>query len=153
MLKSKFIAISLFLFIASHEMGFAYLEEQVTAMAILNIAAEKANNNSLKTMFLRMSSKLRIADYKIPPEGKEFVKCSEATLAYTVPALSNTIYICNLLRSKSPGVIAQSLIHEAAHLVGYNNECDATRMEMAAMNISGLGIAFSNGYVKECGLD
>jgi len=46
---------------------------------------------------------------------------------------------------------AQVLVHEMDHVVGYADECDATRLEVAAMKARGKDY-FENGYVAGCGI-
>lgn len=147
MAKAKYALIALFLFSASFAQAY---KEQRDAVTILRAAAIKAPK-SLKTTFVQMANILNRADVRIPPAGYDFNRCGETTLAYVVPRVSKTIFLCRLVLSGSSIEITQTLIHEAAHLVGYLNECHATAMEVAAMRLSGVGLAYRNGYMDRCG--
>ena len=126
--------------------------ERALAVQILLKAASNAGSVALQNKFLQMSQILQSAPLNVPPDGSDFQNCDAGKLAYTAPTISNGIYICNLLQSQGSLYIAQVLIHESAHLAGYPNECDATTIEMAAMNASGVGLVMRNAYMDGCGL-
>jgi hypothetical protein len=149
MAKAKFVLIAIFLFATSF--AHAKYKEQITASAILRVAAASSPKN-LKAVFNTMAIILDTVPVLIAPDGREFTRCGETTLAYVVPGLSRSIHLCKLVLAESHNSIAQTLIHEAAHLAGYMNECDATILEVAAMKSSGVGLAYRNGYMDRCGL-
>jgi hypothetical protein len=149
MAKTKFILVVLFMFATSS--AHAVYKEQIAAAQILRVAAARVPSG-LQMTFLKMANILDNATILIAPEGTEFTRCGESTLAYVVPALSRSIHLCRLGTTRPATEIAQTLIHEAAHLVGYMNECDASTFEAAAMIQSGLGLSYRNGYMDRCGL-
>jgi hypothetical protein len=126
--------------------------ERTIALLILQKAAAKANGPELADRFRLMASILAKARFMAAPAGHEFRTCGPDVVAFTEPRSSRDIFICGALRRQEPLVIAQTLIHESAHLAGYATECQATVMEAAAMTLSGVGLAVKNEYMDQCGL-
>ena len=90
-------------------------------------------------------------------EGFDFIFCNEhpTVLAFTYVGDSN-IYLCRRMFDESwvqINELAQTIIHEGAHAIGYQNECDATFVEVGAMRDSGYGVAYQNSYWTGCGLE
>ena len=92
------------------------------------------------------------------PDIEEFDLCMEDSgiLAFVVPDFSENIFLCGRLVSLpdlSLKALGQILIHESVHLAGYRDECAATLIEVRAMQRSGQGLAFRNGYMDKCGIE
>ncbi|MCG2725079.1 MAG: hypothetical protein L6420_02270 [Elusimicrobia bacterium] len=95
-----------------------------------------------------------------PSPGFNFNHCVENpdSASFVIPILSNriificakTVYYNEWDNETTAKVLSQLIIHEGAHLTGYYNECDATRIEVNAMRWSGRGLAFINGYMDIC---
>jgi hypothetical protein len=135
--------------------GFARAEEpteRTIAILILQKAAANSPGAVLADKFRVMASILAKAPLMAATAGHEFKTCTSDTVAFTEPRSSRAIFICEALRTQEPLVIAQTLIHESAHLAGYATECQATTMEAAAMTLSGVGLAVRNEYMDQCGL-
>ncbi|MBI5631562.1 MAG: hypothetical protein HY921_11845 [Elusimicrobia bacterium] len=123
---------------------------------ILRAAASSSRASySSAQIFNNVYSSLYSTLISWPNPGYEFRGCKEGTLAFVLSG-TNMIYLCSrsVYGSYSGShSLAQILIHESAHLTGYWNECDATVVEVAAMRFSGEGLAFQNGYMRQCGLE
>lgn len=149
MAKAKFILVAFIL--CATALAQAGYKPQATASNILRVAAVKGPE-SLQLAYRKMATLLDKTAILVAPEGTEFTRCTENTLAYVMPAISRSIHLCRLALAQSEKAIAQTLIHEVAHLIGYMNECDATILEVTAMRTSGRGLAYENGYMAQCGL-
>ena len=72
------------------------------------------------------------------------------TLAYVQhPAQDSDIYLCSVALDNSNEVVAQVLIHEAAHITGITVECAATYIATHIVHYAG-DQPFENGYVATC---
>ncbi|MBI3552584.1 MAG: hypothetical protein HY077_08690 [Elusimicrobia bacterium] len=95
------------------------------------------------------------ASIVIPDYDSDFAACTTGTVGFVYMGTSD-IYLCNDTvygpDSSNQNFVAQVLAHESAHVEGYDNECDASAVEMQAMNASGAGLAFRNWYMDQCGL-
>ena len=114
-------------------------------------AAPKASNNLL----WRVLSNLKASQVIYPKPGHDFGGCKENILAFVmfhgcVP--EHNIYLCHRVLQSSVHAVGQTISHESAHTTGFFNECDATKIEVATMRLSGRGLAFRNGYMDRCGL-
>lgn len=98
---------------------------------------------------------------EVKPEPRTCAQDDETSLFANQK--KNFIHICNSAindRRMQVVELAQSLIHEAYHLVDetyYQKdelapECDAATVEIAAMNWSGYGVRFDPGYIEPCGI-
>lgn len=124
------------------------------AKNVLAQAAEALRGKSVRTIMVNIYNKLGRVTLHVPPAGYNFKGCSTGTLAFTF-VNGNDIYICRAVVDDSFfGVdeLAQILVHEGAHDVGYANECDATIIEVAAMRLSNVGLRFKNGYWERCNI-
>ena len=125
------------------------------AKLILSQAYARTNSSEYEGIFSKAYSKLHSVTIKLPPSGYDFASCSENTMDYT-PTYGRTIYICRQIVDGAEYQVeelAQILIHELAHTVGYSNECDASSIEVSAMRLSDTGLKFRNGYLKRCGIN
>ena len=92
----------------------------------------------------------------MPRDGTNFKHCVDkpSVLAFVYLG-SPEVYVC--LRALSGEFVetgmAQILIHEAAHVHGMGDECDATSVEIATMTKTSAGLQFKNGYWKQCGFE
>jgi hypothetical protein len=84
--------------------------------------------------------------------GYDFKGCTDNVLAFVLPLrMEQVIYLCSVLAySNNVKAIAQTLIHESAHLSGFRNECAASVIEVLAMLSSGEGLAYENSYLDDC---
>jgi hypothetical protein len=90
---------------------------------------------------------------KANKQGFDFEKCVQKpdVLAFTYVG-TEKIYMCRLLVERmNTQDTAQTLIHETAHVIGYDNECGVTKLEMTAMRKAGMK-PYRNGYADKCGL-
>ena len=88
--------------------------------------------------------------------------CAPTTHMWTdVNSIPHVVYVCprtikSLLKYQNQGVfiyVAQHLIHESIHRIGYHDECVTTEIELILMNYSSYADhVFHNGYVDECDL-
>ncbi len=104
-----------------------------------------------KIKFQKILESLQNADLAIPPEGENFQNCYFGVMAFTV-RYDSRIGICRISLETEKEHIAQNIIHEAAHLSGTWDECEATKLETAIM-IAGNGkVDHNNDYVAGCSL-
>lgn len=130
------------------------------ALLILSKAQkDEKTDQKFKKIFPKVENKLKETKILYPEQGYDYKACKEEVLAFVVPLrtwlpIKNVIHLCNRVAygNHDAKYLAQILIHESAHLARYLNECSATRIEVAAMRGSGEGLAFSNGYMEECGI-
>jgi len=89
--------------------------------------------------------------------GATFIKaeeCRDNVIAYVVPLLSlQTVFLCDLYFELTALERAETLIHEAAHMIGIFDECRATWFEFMVMYMAKEKSRFKNGYANACGLD
>lgn len=126
-------------------------EGRSLARVILSEAYAKLNNDLFVTVFKSLEG----ANIVYPKPGYDFQGCSEGVLAFVLfigGQPQNNMYLCSLVFGKETRGIAQTIIHESAHVAGLSNECHATIVEVAAMRLSGRGLSFQNGYMSECGI-
>ena len=85
----------------------------------------------------------------------------KSTMWTYVDSILHDVYVCQkiieyLLEYQNKGafiVVAQILLHELIHLIGYEDECLATEIELILMNHSSYADhVHHNDYVESCGL-
>jgi hypothetical protein len=86
--------------------------------------------------------------------GEEDSYCSEnpGVLAWVDCPGGETINVCPEGLLNGTELLSQVLIHEAVHLSGKCNECDATYYEIQIMSAAGQQ-PYENGYVAGCEFD
>jgi|CXWL01.1.fsa_nt_gi hypothetical protein len=121
--------------------------------SILNTAREKSSGN-WRSIFTNVQGRLNGTTVTWPNRGQDFKACRANTLAFVIRGI-NKIHLCAGLAhgGQSANYLAQTLIHEGAHLAQFWNECEATKVEVNAMRVSGVGLAFRNGYMAKCGIN
>jgi hypothetical protein len=120
---------------------------------VANILSRNAASGEYRGVYSRMYQRwMRGMPVRVASGRRDFKECDGSTLAYTYTGGESPIYLCRLeIRGYSEIYTAQSLIHEVAHVVGYDSECDATRLERTALEKLGM-VPYTNGYVEKCGL-
>jgi hypothetical protein len=127
---------------------------RLAAMNILAEAMAKTAAPQFKSIYETGRNKLAATTFSWPNPGFEFTLCNGATLAYTYVNTS-VVYICRRVIDQTQwqlNELAQIMIHEAAHTIGYANECDASVIEVSAMRYASVGLRFRNGYLEKCGI-
>ena len=124
------------------------------AEGILRSAAERAGDTQTREIFRTMETALGRAKIDMPPAGHELKACARdrRTLAFVNMLERGVIHVCGRAAGASENRLGQILIHETAHLVGIEDECSATRIEVAAQRGTGHRLSFRNGYMKGCGI-
>lgn len=99
---------------------------------------------------------LRSARVKFPDPGNDFVQCLvtnegngqvfHGCSAYAVIE-DGAMWMCNKMLVQEYYVV-EAMIHEAAHLAGFSNECEATKIEYSALNHAGRTVY---GNIYRCG--
>lgn len=106
------------------------------------------------SLMLNVQSSFQTAQIVIPSEGTDFKSCIEnqGTLAFVMLG-EPVIYVCRgaLTGDYDRLGMGQILAHEAAHVYGIADECEATSVEITAMRESRYGLQFKNGYYEKCG--
>lgn len=122
--------------------------------ALLQKAEEKTDSEAERSLFKRMENALTQSSLEVPKSGYDHKACLEdfSVLAFVNMLVPNKIFICRRTASASESRLSQVLIHEAAHLVGVHDECDATRVEVAVMRAAKNRLPFKNGYMEDCGV-
>lgn len=103
------------------------------------------------SVYQAMLDKLPNVKIITPERGANFPACVKRpdTLAF---AFGSFIYICGGAVSRlTSDEAAQVVIHEMSHVLGYMNECDATKFEITAMRKAKREF-FKNCYAERCGL-
>lgn len=120
---------------------------------VANILSRNAARGEYRGVYSRMYQRwMRGVPVRMASGPKDFAACDQTTLAYTYSGGGSPIYLCRTeIREYSEIHTVESLIHEMAHVVGYDDECDATRLERTALQKLGM-TPFTNGYVAKCGL-
>ena len=121
------------------------------AKGIIIEAQQKSVDPSFKNAYNAAIQKLTTMNFHWPKQGYEYNNCSSQTLAYTY-VHANDIYVCRRVIDDSNIQIphlAQILVHELAHTVGFADECQATYFEVNAMRLT-IGLQFKNGYFERC---
>ena len=128
------------------------------ALSILERAANNPVSGSewpYSGVFYDVSHRLRNAQIAYPDSG-DWNQCTGTREAIRHSSMPNIIFICERFAGCtdcSVKKLAQLLIHEAAHVANYSNECDASKIEIKAMRVAGEGVAYVSSYVEGCGID
>jgi hypothetical protein len=124
------------------------------AESLLHSAAHKTKDPQSRELFSAMETALGRAKIDVPPPGRDLRACTQdpATLAFVNSLDRGIIHVCARAASASESRLGQVLIHETAHVVGINDECDATRVEVAVQRSSSGRLPFRNGYMERCGI-
>lgn len=118
------------------------------AREILELNAKSEPHASV---YQAMLDKLPGVKIVTPERGTNFPVCVKRPDMLAV-TLGTYIYICRGAVSRlTSQEAAQVVIHEMAHVLGYFNECDATRFEITAMRKAKREF-FVNCYAEQCGL-
>lgn len=125
------------------------------ARQVLAEAYAQAATQNWQSIFSQNYSKLANVTVHWPNAGYDFTHCGTYTIAFTT-LYGNDIYLCRRTIDESwfqLGELAQTLVHEGAHTIGYGNECDASRIEVSAMRLSSTGLKYRNGYLESCRIE
>ncbi|MFA5162695.1 MAG: hypothetical protein WC421_10665 [Elusimicrobiales bacterium] len=108
-----------------------------------------AEREPYKKEYSRMYSAWRSGVTVLAPlSDRDFSQCAGgAALAYTYPG-EPYIYMCRQELGFSEEHTVEMLMHEMAHVIGYWDECVATKLQVAAVRKLGK-IPYGNGY-EEC---
>lgn len=131
-------------------------ESRRVALEILTKATTNATINgqvAASTAFQKVQDGLKQSTLSWPRDGYDFTKCTNTqeqglTLAYVMDDRENKIYLCATLKHRTNPFIAQTLIHQTAHLLGYHDECDATMVEVGAMRWSHQGLVYRHNLCE-----
>ncbi len=127
-------------------LGLREAQRIARAMAIVRTAPYREH-------FAAISAALSHAEV-VWKETGDYPACGAKTMAYVL-GREPRIHLCAIvMRHPDFGVdaLAQTLIHEGAHLAGFRRECDATKLEIAAVRFVTDGLAYRNAYMPGCGL-
>lgn len=91
-------------------------------------------------------------------DSEKFCEKGGYTPVFVVDKYTDLVFVCGKMREfmqyrseKNLDAFAQLLIHEAAHLVDYANECEATEVEFAIITKVGVRTTINrDGYIGEC---
>lgn len=139
----------------------AFVESQrKVALETLSLAYHTPGiSAAAKEIYGLLWGNLKTARINYPEPGGDFEYCKSARTSHYGETLEGAgafaydgqIYLCDSeLRAEFR--VAESLIHEIAHVVNYLDECDATKLQLSAMNHAGRA-PVGNGYMNGCGLD
>lgn len=137
----------------NRRMSIVELEE---ARRIAMTTAVKANYFTLiedRSVLNQLFNKLKTVRLNVPDMGYDFTTCQPNTLAYVEMYIdNNTINLCYLSLIGTTEKLAQTLIHESAHLIGHEDECDASRIELLVFRLANKPLVYRNNYLESCGL-
>jgi hypothetical protein len=126
-------------------------DAKILAVKTLQAAvASGGGSENLKAGFKRALEVLEPAPIFSAPHGRDYGYCLKDPKTIAFVPRDGDIYVCKKALKLSTEALAQSLIHEAAHVAGYKSECDATKLEVYAMKLAGKEIAVENKYFKSC---
>ena len=99
----------------------------------------------------KIYKKLTHAQFFHVANSEKMPDCAPGGLAFVyLRRRQPEIYLCEFYQEITKVQKAQTLIHEATHLAGVDDECGATRSEIDAMLASGEGVSYQNKYVQKC---
>ena len=126
--------------------------ERELAITIIKEAIANETDRRLILSYARVSAVMSELFIEVPSQQNKFAVCDHSTLAFFIPKVRNTIFVCDRLLTKTSAAIAQTLIHEAIHAAGITDECETTELELSIMRTSGRGESYQNSYIESCGL-
>ncbi len=153
------ISALLFSFFFSFNAMAITIDERVQFLVDVRMSAAralmKAHKNTRSTLarnvYESIFEKLKVVTIRVPLPGYPFPHCLDKNETIAAWAEDGEIFLCDsYLQTLSYPVSAeamQTIIHETAHVVGYNRECNAIRMEYSAMNDAGIR-PFPNSFLK-----
>jgi flagellar biosynthesis/type III secretory pathway protein FliH len=123
-------------------------------VVLLKKAVERTSSESDRALLEKMRQVLENSNIAIPKEGHDHKAClgDSAVLAFVNQLIPNKIFVCKRAAAASENRLTQVLIHEAAHLAGVFDECDATKVEVAVVRSMQKRLSFKNGYMERCGI-
>ena len=134
------------------DVDFSHLETaRKLAIEILKLASSKSSGQA-KEVFDSVAKALEHVHFDYPEPGHDLQQCARErdVLAFVITYDPSQIHFCRrALQPFGQKKLAQILIHETSHVIGVTDECEATRIEVAAMRAT-RGLAFKNGYWDRC---
>lgn len=119
----------------------------------------KKASQKAKDIYLRLWRRLGDVVINYPEPGQNFQLC-KAKLSTSIGvvvngaaafAYQNMIYLCDS-ELRREYTLVETLVHETAHVIGYENECDAESISTSAMNHGGQAVYGSLSYYQACRL-
>ena len=124
------------------------------AFVLVGAAAERTDSTELRSIAERMLEREPHVRALLADPGNEWSRCQdEPRLQGFVRVGENRIQVCRrILKQVSFSRLAQMLVHELAHVIGVQNECEAYRIEVGIVGTVYLEGPFKHKspYEKEC---
>lgn len=125
-------------------------EARNQAMQILMKASQNPISPNLRQVYQNLIRQVGTVEIIIPKDGTDHEPCiNTERLAYRLKKRPE-VFICRQTLSESDLYIAQVLIHESAHIEGYDDECVATSFEITALFAAGY-VPLNHSYMRACG--
>ena len=128
--------------------------QQIFAKSVQTIS-EKAARTLAQIASLRLGSSMM----RWPKTGTNFRHCDESKVpvAFTLPRDFDfrNIFLCHktLFEYFQERILSQILIHEAIHLAGVVDECEASVLEKKVMYAGSGGLSYYTSHMRRCGIE
>jgi hypothetical protein len=124
---------------SSNAESLQYEAARTRALAWLDVAGRSADA-SLATLAAGAAAQLTVSHFLVAADAAADQQCASIRASFFVLETSpGTIFVCadtrwHVLHESEPvtDMLAQALVHEAAHLAGTRDECAATLLEVEA---------------------
>jgi hypothetical protein len=126
------------------------------SLAWLSEASLSGEDAATRIAAVEIASILREAPILAPP-AVYADECEAQSGKFVAAFVTQTsreapIYICSESKRLGKVYLAQVFIHEALHLLGDNDECTTTQLELKLM-AAAFRTPYQNSYVRPCGLE
>lgn len=139
---------------AQMRMDFYSLEMARTAALNISYNALMKAPFSKQEVIENIYQKISEVKFNTPDFGHDFTTCTPQTLAYVeMYKDAYTINLCHLSLIGSIDKLAQTIIHESAHLIGFEKECDASKIELLVYKLGQRPLNYRNNYLNNCRLN
>ena len=144
--------------VSSAEEKLSYQQGQALALAWLGHAGELGE--SLGALAGAAAQHLARARFQVAANAEGDRYCAKvAASLFVLETIPDTIFICadtrwHVQQEDGPvtAILAQGFVHEAVHLAGTTDECQATRLEIAVAgnNIDDVNLGNVKRYARQC---
>lgn len=123
------------------------------AKSILVSAHYSAPFINEKLTLNKLFRKVSQVRFNTPDIGYDFVSCTPVTLAYVEMYIDDSVmHLCHLSLIGSVEKLAQTIIHESTHLIGIEDECEVSKIELMVYRMARRELNYRNNYLQNCGL-
>ena len=131
--------------------------ELARSLAIELLGNARGLATATESLATEAARNLASARFVVAADAEADRQCAQvAASLFVLQTVPNTIYVCadtrwHVLNEPDPvTVLAQGFIHEAVHLAGITDECEATKLELLVMGRDVTSFANFHRYSKQC---